>query len=238
MPSRALLLALVAILLVVGLGVSLRAAGLPYQDGAAAPRAPVRHHVPLGELSRATQAAWIDGDVEPLWAARLWYPYALAPLWALALLLGGGAAHGLRRKLAGGLLVLVTLAIIPIEAAYLSTDYVAFLPPPFGDTEVVVVFVAVLFVLLARRPRDRHLVAVEGHVAAQALLSFLHMLTIPGTFARRWIEDGADAHTAAARLLEAFPLPFVAATAAFLGIAVVGVFGPRPAGRLQGPALS
>ncbi|MEZ6025224.1 MAG: hypothetical protein R3E85_03460 [Planctomycetota bacterium] len=236
--SRSLLLALSAVLLAAGLGVSLRARGLPYQDGAAAPRAPVREHVPLAELGRAARTAWTDGDVEPLWASRLWYPYALAPLWVLALLLGGGAPHGLRRKLAGGLLVLVTLAVIPLEAAYLSNDYVAFLPPPFGDAEGVVVFVCVLFVLLARRPRDRHLAAVEGHVAAQALLSFLHMLTIPGTFARRWIEDGADVHAATTSLVEAFPLPFVVATAAFLGIAVVGVFGPRRAAGAQGPARS
>jgi len=229
MSMRPALLALVAVLLAAGLFVSLRAAGLPYQDGAAPPDAPAREHVPLRELSEAAHAAGADGDVEPLWAARLWYPYALAPLWALALLLGGPPGSR-RRPLAGGLLVLVTLAVVPLEAAYLATDYVAFLPAPFGDAEGVVVFVAVLFVLLARRPRDRHVAAVEGHVAAQALLAFLHMLTVPGTFARRWMEDGADVRTATARLLEAFPVPFTVATAAFLGIALVAFFGPRPTG--------
>ncbi len=224
---RVTLLVLAALVLAAGLLPSMRVAGLPYHDGVAAPESPPRDHVPLREVVGACRACEAVGHGGPLWAARLWYPFALAPLWALALALGGGAASVGRRRAAGWLLTIATCGLIALEGAYLSIDYEPFAAPPFGEAEPALAFVLVLFVLLARRPRDRRIDAVEGHVGAQAALSFLHLVTLPGTYARRWLEGGAEARTIGMRLLDAFPAPFLVTLAALVAIVSVVLLGTR-----------
>lgn len=240
---RRALLALTGLFLVAGLGTAMRLPGMPYHDGGAAIEAGPRAHAPLAELRDGLQAAFEAGDLAPLWEVRLWYPWLLAPLWLLALLLGGRRdGDGVRRRVAGGLLLLVTAGLVVLEGVYLASDYEALLPPPFGDVEAVVAFVAVLFVLLARRAPDRRVGAVEGHVGAQALLSFLHLLTLPGTFARRWYLAGADSRAIAARLLDGFPPPFVTAQACLLALGLVVLLrparDPRRAGSHPHPELA
>ena len=218
---RAVLLLLAACFLAAGCAVVMRLPGMPYQEGVADPLVQAAEaHVPVAALGRGARAAWAAGELGPLWDVRLWYPWLLAPLWLLALVVGH-PSHPRLRQLAGGLLVLATCGVVAVEGAYLACDYEPFLPEPWGDAEGVVVFAAVLFVLLARRPVDRRLDGVEGHVGAHAWLAFLHLATLPSTFARRWWQAGADGGTILARLLDGFPPPFLAALACSLALGLV-----------------
>lgn len=122
-----------------------------------------------------------------LWEARRWYPFVLVLLWALALLLvawrpgwRGGVGLGL---------MLVALALAVLEACYLAVEYEPLLPHLLGPAEGLLAWGLVLAVLFVRRAPDRALGAVEAHVASQALLSWLHLLTLPATEARCWLGE-------------------------------------------------
>jgi len=147
--------------------------------------------VPAQEIGTAiVEAVRGPERTEPLWEVRRWYPWYLAPLWALALLatLGlAGARASRRRHLVGGLLLLVTGALIAFEAAYLRVEYRAFLPGTWGRIEGVGAWLFVIALLLYRRREDRHLGAVEATVGGQALLGFVHGVTLPATMARAWL---------------------------------------------------
>ena len=122
-----------------------------------------------------------------LWEVRRWYPYALAPLWLVALLLSQGRAAARRRHRVGlGLLVLAG-ALVVLEACYLGTEYAPLLPDPWGRGEVVAAWLLVVTILFWRRRADRRVDAVEAHVGAQALLGLVHLLTLPSSEARGWI---------------------------------------------------
>lgn len=124
-----------------------------------------------------------------LWEVRRWYPYALAPLWLVALLLVGvgGPAAERRRAWVGPGLVLVSVALVVLEACYLGAEYLAILPGVWGRIEVVFAWLVVVGILSWRRPPDRALGAVEAHVGAQALLCLVHLFTLPSSEARGWI---------------------------------------------------
>ena len=84
------------------------------------------------------------------------------------------------------------------EALYLRTEYLPFAPGALGRVEGFLAWLFVLGLLLYRRPPDRRLGAVEATLAAQALLSFVHALTLPSTMARGWwgtFEAGAVLRT-------------------------------------------
>lgn len=139
----------------------------------------------------------VDGTAQacPFWDVRRWYPWYLVLLWAPALLLvRGRAPDSKRRRLAGGLMWLATFGLIAFEFFYLRAEYLPFLPGGWGTAERVGAWLFVVFVLLYRRKADRTLGAVEATVAAQALLGFIHALTLPSTMARGWLgrhEPGA-----------------------------------------------
>jgi hypothetical protein len=78
----------------------------------------------------------------------------------------------------------VTGLVVVLEARYLGSDYLGFLPGRGARIETVVVWCFVVLVLVYRRPADRHLGAVEASVSAQAMLGLLHGVTLPATFAR------------------------------------------------------
>ena len=74
------------------------------------------------------------GQGSRLWEVRRWYPYALAPLWIVALLLtgGAGAAAQRRRGWVGPALLVLAVALVVLEACYLGTEYLALLPGVLG----------------------------------------------------------------------------------------------------------
>ncbi len=147
--------------------------------------------VPAQELGTAVvESVRGPEHVEPLWEARRWYPWYLAPLWVLALLTTAGAGlarRDRRRRLVGGLLLLLTGGLIAFEAAYLREEYLSFLPGLFGRIEGACAWFLVVAVLLYRRRQDRHLGALEATLGAQALLGFVHALTLPATMLRIWL---------------------------------------------------
>lgn len=163
-----------------------------------------------------------------LWEARRWYPYVLAPLWLLALFLarGSGPAARTRRERVGLFLIGVSVALVVLEAVYLGEEYAVLFPQALGRSEVVIAWLLVVALLTWRRKRDRSLAAVEGHVGSQALLSCVHMLTLPSSEMRPWLGQ--------------FPLDDVLATiianfhAAFwlgsacLAVAVAAAYGKAP----------
>ena len=120
-----------------------------------------------------------------LWEVRRWYPFGLAPLWLLALL--AVALWPRLRALVGWALLVLALVLALFEAFYLGVEYAPLLPQVLGWGETLLVWVGVVLVLFARRAADRATGAVEAHVAAQALLAWFHMLTLPASEARiRW----------------------------------------------------
>ncbi len=150
-----------------------------------------RSEVPAEEIGTAfVEAVRGPVDAQPLWDVRRWYPWYLGPLWALALLATLGLAHvrpSRRRRIVGALLLLVTGGLIAFEAAYLRAEYMAFLPGVWGRVECMGAWLFVVALLLYRRREDRHIGAVEATVAAQALLGFVHGVTLPATMARAWL---------------------------------------------------
>lgn len=154
--------------------------------------------VPAQEFGAAVvEAARGPDRLGPAWDRRRWYPYALLPLWVLALALvsgRGGAPGAVRRRLVGLCLWGLTFALALFEALYLRTEYLPFAPGFLGRVEGFLAWLFVLGILLYRRPPDRRVGAVEATLAAQALLSFVHALTLPSTMARGWwgtFETGA-----------------------------------------------
>ena len=155
------------------------------------PPAPVQ--TPAEDLSRGI-SDWASGGsfAETLWTHRANYPYLLAPIWLLALLIGRA-----RPRLAGGILAAVILVVIVIEFNYLFTDYLAFLPEPFVKIETAIVWLFVVTVLLWRPPAARWLAHPGGHIAGMAMLGLLHALTLPPTMVRdivasRGLGEGVD----------------------------------------------
>jgi len=147
--------------------------------------------IPARELGRALERT-VRGParIAPLWSQRAWYPYLLAPLWLLALLVarvGVPARTRPTNRAVGFLLLGVTAGLALFEAVYLQADYASFLPGAWGALESVAVWCIVCGVLLWRRRGDRAIGAVEATVAAQALLGFMHMVTLPSTMARPWV---------------------------------------------------
>lgn len=121
-----------------------------------------------------------------LWEARRWYPYLLVPFWALAL--AWVAWKPRARRGVGLALLVVTLGLAVLEAFYLAVEYAPLLPEVFGHAEALIAWAIVATVLLWRRAPDRSFEAVEAHVASQALLGWLHFLTLPATQARCWLD--------------------------------------------------
>lgn len=164
---------------------------------------------------RAALAAVVDAPprYERLWHARAWYPFLLAPIWLLALLL-------IRfRTIVGWALLLLAVGLAVFEAIYLRSDYASFLPPPMGVVEAVAAWIAIVAILFWRRKPDRRIAAVEAAVAAQALLCVAHLLTLPLTMARPWLADYPFGDVAAA-VVTNFPPAFWSACAALLVVAV------------------
>ena len=123
------------------------------------------------------------------WEVRRWYPFVLAPLWLAALLwvAGPSAAGASRRSRAGALLLGLAVVVAILEACYLAVEYAALFPAVLGRAETVIAWFVVVGILFLRRRADRGLGAVEAHVGAQALLSLLHLLTLPSSEARAWL---------------------------------------------------
>jgi hypothetical protein len=121
-----------------------------------------------------------------LWEARRWYPYLLVPFWLVGLAWVALRPRA-RRPVGVGLLVL-TLAVAVLEAFYLAVEYAPLLPDVFGQGEALIAWGIVATVLLWRRAPDRTPDAVEAHVASQAMLGWLHLLTLPATQARCWLD--------------------------------------------------
>lgn len=220
-----LLLVLSGVVLAAGAFPSFAVPGTPYRDGVAPAAAPCVFGTPLADLVGGVRDACSpSGEWGHLWALRLWYPYALAAVWVLAALAvygTRGRVEHLRRRVVGAVLAIVTVGVVALEATYLASDYEPLSRGVWADVEHVAAFVAVLTVLLLRRPADRHLGAVEGTIGAQALLCVLHLLTLPSTYARRWFEGGEAVPAIVARLGDGFPLPFWLASAACLAAAGV-----------------
>jgi hypothetical protein len=143
--------------------------------------------VPAHVLADQLGAGLARGELlDGLWQARRWYPYALAPVWIGALLLAW-ARPGARRGIGVSLLVLAVL-LAGFEAVYLGFEYVPMIAR-LGRAEVVLAWLCVVAVLFVRRRDDRRIDAVEAHVAAQALLGALHLVTLPTSQGRVWWRD-------------------------------------------------
>jgi len=144
--------------------------------------------VPAQELGQAVAASLRGPErVRPFWLARRWYPWYLALLWIPALLLvRGRPPASRRRRLVGATLWAVSLGLLIFEAAYLQAEYNPFLTGFLGRLEGFGAWLFVGSILLWRRRADRRLGAVEAVVASQALLGFVHALTLPATMARTW----------------------------------------------------
>jgi hypothetical protein len=134
------------------------------------------------------------------WEVRRWYPFVLAPFWLWALLWAAGPSGGAaaRRSRAGAVLLTIAVAVAVLEACYLGVEYAALFPNVLGRTETVIAWLVVVAVLFVRRRADRSLGAVEAHVGAQALLSLLHLLTLPSSEARPWLASYAWSDVCAA----------------------------------------
>jgi hypothetical protein len=156
--------------------------------------------VPALRLGEAL-AAPADGRPrwQALWEARPWYPYALAPLWGLALLASAAGGPRRRRRVARALGVLA-VGIAVFEACYLRADYLSFLPGALGVLEVTLAWLLVVLLLFHRRRADRAPGGVEAALAAQALLCAAHLVTLPSTMVRPWV----GTHDAAAILRSTF----------------------------------
>lgn len=149
-----------------------------------------RPDVPLATLQAAAAHDLLgSGGGSLLWRERRWYPFLLAPLWLVALLLAAGpsAAAGSRRRVVGAALLACAVALAVFEACYLGIEYAPLLPGLLGRVEVVFAWLCVVGLLFFRRRDDRRLGAVEAHVAAQGLLGIAHLLTLPSSQVRVWL---------------------------------------------------
>ena len=178
---------------------------------------------PIPETFAAIEHSARASDPRPAWQQRLWYPWIVAGFWLLA---ASWARRGARaRYQSGAALLVLSLAILVLEAAYLYQDYDPFLPGTAGTVEGCGVFVFVVFLLLYRRPADRRVDALEATIASQAILGFAHLLTLPSTMARPWFAySSPEAVTQA--VLTNFRPPFWIACAALL-LASVPVYLSR-----------
>ena len=184
--------------------------------------------VPSRELGSATLASLRGESGEcPFWSARRWYPWYLALLWLPALWLVRGRPRGdRRRRWVGGLLWTLTGVLLVFEAAYLYAEYLPLLPGLAGQVEGLLAWGLVAAVLLYRRKADRALGAVEAVVAGQALLGFLHALTLPGTMGRAWVGAYPLGSVAEALWIN-FPPAFWLGTAGLLLAALPVYLGRR-----------
>jgi hypothetical protein len=165
-----------------------------------------RQEAPAQVLGEALQA---DLEAGPpgrhLWEARRWYPFALVPLWALALV--WVVLRPVARARVGVALMLLAVGLAVLEAFYLALEYAPLFPDALGHAEAVLVWLLVSAVLLLRRAPDRNFAAVEAHVAAQALLGWMHLLTLPATQARCWL-DRHSVDAVACAVASNFAVPF------------------------------
>ncbi len=123
-----------------------------------------------------------SGTGAALWQLRASYPFVLALGWLLAWLLT------MRSKRAAWVcLAWLTGLLIAVEAAYLSIDYEGLFPALLGPWEAWLIFLFVVAVLLWH-PRRSQPVPWRRLLAAQALLSILHLITLPCTHVRPRIE--------------------------------------------------
>lgn len=182
--------------LLLGLALVLGAGFLPHHEPRAVPgrslppSASFASERPAELLATAVARGLERGRMgERLWEIRRWYPYALAPLWVAALLVAWARPRA--RRGVGAFLVLLTFAVAVLEARYLIVEYAPLFPDTLGRGEVALAWLLVVAVLAWRRRADRHVGAVEAHVAALALLSALHFLTLPATQARCWLDRHA-----------------------------------------------
>jgi hypothetical protein len=180
---------------------------------------PGTRHVPAERVGAAV-AALRGGPREALrfWEIRPWYPYVLAPIWLLCLLGAAGGGRVRRRRL-GAALWALSGGLAVFEAFYLHTDYASFLPGTLGRVEVFLAWAIVVALLVFRRRTDRHLGAVEATVGAQALLAFVHLITLPTTMARPWVvlyDFSAVLHS----IFQNFPPAFWLGCAGFLVVAL------------------
>ncbi len=119
-----------------------------------------------------------DGTLADVWQRRASYPFVLALGWLIAFLLAGRGVSAASRWLWS-----LTLVLIGVEAAYLRIDYEGLFPDFLGAAEVWLVFSFVVIVLLLP-PRWSGLASWRRLLAAQALLSILHLVTLPCTYVR------------------------------------------------------
>ena len=179
--------------------------------------------VPAQEFGAAVVETVRGPDrIGPAWDRRRWYPYALLPFWILALALVSGRRAGagtLSRRLVGVGLWGLALALALFEALYLRTEYLPFAPGLLGRVEGFLAWLLVLTLLFYRRPVDRRLGAVEATIASQALLSFVHALTLPSTMARGWW-GAFDTSAVLATVWTNFPFAFWLGCAGLLLIAL------------------
>lgn len=165
---------------------------------------------------------WFDGSPasESLWSRRPIYAYALLPIWIVLLLLAR------RRPRTAGVLGWASIvAVIVLEAAYLKSDYQPFFPAILGNLETGIAWCVVVAMLVWRRAPYRNLGAVEATIAAQALLSFVHGLTLPGMVVRDWYEG--ELSPVVRSVLEEFQAGYWIGMVGFLLIAVTGYVGRR-----------
>lgn len=195
--------------------------------------------VPLSTLRAAVAHDLIgSGGGSLLWRERRWYPFLLAPLWLAALLLvaGPSVAAASRRRAVGAGLLAAAVALAAFEAFYLGIEYAPLLPGLLGRAEVVLAWLFVVALLFVRRRADRHLGAVEAHVAAQALLGVAHLLTLPSSQVRVWL--GAFPLEAAATAMLTNFRPAFWAGCLLLALSVLPVYLrrlPAPAPDPGGP---
>lgn len=192
-----------------------------------------REEVPAAELL-AGLVAWLEGRGSAgLWAARRWYPFALAPLWLLALLAAGRVRRHPRpawRRGLGLALLGVSAGVAAFEWAYLHADYVGFLGPALARAEVVLAWGFVLGLLFWRRRGAWSPAALEATVAAQALLALVHACTLPSTDARCWW-DGHELGSLCRALGQNYRPAFWVGLAGLLLAALPAYLGPRPGAR-------
>lgn len=183
---------------------------------------PSEARTPVAEIAGGF-TEWVGGgDAEDtLWSRRPIYAYALLPFWIAAILLARS-----RRRLAGTLVWLVTTAVIVLEAAYLKSDYLPFFPQLLGNLETGIAWCVVVGLLVWRRPADRTLGAVEAGIGAQALLAFVHGLTLPATLFRDWYAESGS-NTALSNALAEFRPGYWVGMAGFILIAAGGYLGRR-----------
>lgn len=215
---------LVRRLQLLGLLVVALAAFLPHHELVARPgQVTMRSRAERQERPAGVLAVALASDLSAgtggarLWEARRWYPFALVLLWALALLIVAwrpGSRTGV-----GLTLMLVALGLAVLEACYLAVEYAPLLPGLLGPAEGVIAWLVVLAVLFVRRAPDRALGAVEAHVASQATLSWLHLLTLPATQARCWLGEH-DALAVAGAVCSNFQPAFWAAVAGLLAMSL------------------